>query len=381
MVIDTWHYARKKLAEQVIGMFGSGLSSALVFFAPRRMGKTEFLRKDIMPLAESLGWKAFYFSFLDVGAEPAIEFSQALAEFIEKITILTKTRSLLRRVSKVSGEAGSIKAGVEFVPPSQEQRNIKTLIAQLAEKNKVLLLMDEVQTLAQNSSNTQFIAALRTALDIHKDTIKVIFTGSSQEGLRRMFSQAKAPFFHFGQNLPFPELDKKFTDHLAEVFAKVSARELDREVLWATFNEMQRVPQLARSLVERLVLNPELDLAEAKNQLLSEVFKGRAFADSWEGCSVLERLMLREISQGNTNLFSVAVRNKLAKMLGIQSLAVSSVQSAIRTLQRKNIIGRFPERGGYFIEDPNFKEWLLQISESFESPKDLSARHDDYLYK
>lgn len=359
MTIDTWHYARTKLAEQVLGMFESGLSSALVFFAPRRMGKTEFLRKDIMPLAKAKGWKTFYFSFLDIGADPAAEFSQALAGFIEETVILTKTRRLLRRVSKVNGEAGGLKAVVEFAPLSEEQHNIKTLIAKLGEKNKVLLLMDEVQTLAQDPANTQFIAALRTTLDIHKDTVKVIFTGSSQEGLRRMFSQAKAPFFHFGQNLPFPELDQKFTDHLTEVFFKVGARVLDRESLWTAFNEMQRVPQLARSLVERLVLYPELTLVEAKDQLLSEVFKGRAFADNWESCSVLERSLLQEISNGNVNLFSADVRDKLAKILGIQMLAVPAVQSAIRTLQRKNLIGRAPERGGYFIEDPNFKEWLM----------------------
>ena len=144
------------------------------------------------------------------------------------------------------------------------------------------------------------------------------------------------------------------------MYAKVSERQLDKEALWFTFNEMQKVPQLARSLVERLVLNPELDLTTAKNQLLAEVFNGRAFANSWEICSILERLLLQEISKGNTSLFSIEVRNQLAKLLGIQSLAVSTVQSAIRTLRRKNLIGRFPERSGYFIEDPNFKEWLLQ---------------------
>jgi hypothetical protein len=33
MTTDLWHYPRTQLAEQVLGMFASGLSSALVFFA------------------------------------------------------------------------------------------------------------------------------------------------------------------------------------------------------------------------------------------------------------------------------------------------------------------------------------------------------------
>ena len=66
--------------------------------------------------------------------------------------------------------------------------------------------------------NRDFIAALRTSLDINKDKIKVIFTGSSREGLRHMFSKSDAPFFHFGQNLPFPEFDQNFIEHLANIF-------------------------------------------------------------------------------------------------------------------------------------------------------------------
>lgn len=44
------------------------------------MGKTEFLRKDITPLAEQLGWRVFYYSFLDADLHSEGQFVQALAE-------------------------------------------------------------------------------------------------------------------------------------------------------------------------------------------------------------------------------------------------------------------------------------------------------------
>lgn len=44
---DPWHFPRTELAKQILGMFETGLASSLTFFAPRRMGKTEFLRKDL----------------------------------------------------------------------------------------------------------------------------------------------------------------------------------------------------------------------------------------------------------------------------------------------------------------------------------------------
>lgn len=72
-----------------------------------------------------------------------------------------------------------------------------------------------MQALATSPKHAPFIAALRTGLDLNKDRVKAVFTGSSREGLRRMFSQASAPFFHFGQNLDFPDMDRGFTEHLA----------------------------------------------------------------------------------------------------------------------------------------------------------------------
>jgi len=41
VIIDLWHFPCTELEQQVLALFVSGLSNALVFFAPRRMGKTE----------------------------------------------------------------------------------------------------------------------------------------------------------------------------------------------------------------------------------------------------------------------------------------------------------------------------------------------------
>lgn len=361
MTTDLWHYPRTRLAEQVLGMFETGLSSALTFFAPRRMGKTEFLRKDVSPLAEAKGWQVFYFSFLDADAAGSGEFVSTLARFTEGAGIISKAKVALRGIGKVSGEVVGVKAGLELRGTALAGENVKDLIARLAaKKRRTLMLLDEVQVLAQDAGNASFVAALRTAFDMHKDAVKVIFTGSSREGLRRMFSEAKAPFFHFGQNLSFPEFDRGFTDHLAAAFGKTTGRELDGDAIFAAFESMQRVPQLARSLVERLALNPGMALEEAHAQLVAEVVDSRSFAESWNVCTALERLLLEEITAHATQMYGAETRAKLAKRLGIPELPVASVQSALRSLQKKGLIGRQPDRGGYFIDDPNFRGWMLQ---------------------
>jgi hypothetical protein len=356
---DLWHYARLDLAKQILNMFESNLSSALVFFAARRMGKTEFLCKDIQPLAEKHRWKVFYFSFFDTEASAATSFTQALLRFTEKNIPLHATRKIFSKLKKVSGKAVGIGASIELENIKQAHTTMREIMEQLS-KHRVLLLLDEVQMLAEDKKNIHFIAAFRTALDLYKENIKVIFTGSSQEGLRKMFSQAKAPFFHFGQNLPFPELDVGFTNHLSNVFHQATQRQLDKKTLWNAFIELQKIPQLARNLVEKLALQPNLSISTAKTQLLQELFDSRAFTHLWGKCSLLERLLLKKISANISTLFSQEIRAELSRILGTEQLSTSTIQSAIRTLQRKHLIGRHADRGSYYVEDPNLKNWLLE---------------------
>lgn len=360
MSIDPWHYPRHEFAQQILNMFESGISNTLIFFAPRRMGKTEFLCKDIAPLAKKNKWKVFYYSFLNADIYADAKFTKALSNFANEEKAL-KTDGLLRRVSKIGGEAAGLRADIQLRDETPTIKTLEEIIQVLCKKQKLLLLMDEVQALTQNPANANFIASLRTILDINKEEIKVIFTGSSQIGLRRMFSQSNAPFFHFGINLPFPALDRGFTEHLAHMFETVTHRKLNRDALWLIFQETQHIPQLARALVECMALNPQLSINEAKTQLMSQIFDDRAFVEIWEKRSMLEKLLLIDLAKDISNLFSIDAKKRFCQKMGIEEISSSSIQAAFRNLLRKSLIGRVPEERNYFIEDPNFKNWLLSL--------------------
>ena len=49
---DIWHFARPLLAKQYLGEFDLGLISARALFAKRRMGKSTFLERDLIPAAK-----------------------------------------------------------------------------------------------------------------------------------------------------------------------------------------------------------------------------------------------------------------------------------------------------------------------------------------
>src|SRR5471032_2213660 len=68
---DLWHFSRPELAAGYLNLFGLGLSSARTLFARRRMGKTEFLLKDLIPAATAGGYLSAYVNLWDDDEEPA----------------------------------------------------------------------------------------------------------------------------------------------------------------------------------------------------------------------------------------------------------------------------------------------------------------------
>lgn len=350
-VPDPWHYPRTELADAVLGLFAGGLSSALTFFAPRRMGKTEFLRKDITPAAQARGWGVFYFSFLDEPDDVRAAFVAALGRFVRGDGWLARMREHLPRTVNVEVTRTDAGSG----------QDLKALLDELGQRDALtLLLLDEVQALAASPKHAPFIATLRTGLDINKDRVKAIFTGSSREGLRRMFSQASAPFFHFGQNLDFPDMGRGFTDHLAAAYAASTGRQLDTAALWAAFERLGKVPQMARALVERLALNPALELETAAAALAADLAELRDFGALWQSLTPLDRALLRHLAGGDTGLFSEELRSLIGEALGVPPLTVNTMQTAIRRLQRRGLITRQSARGSYVLEDPSLAAWIRE---------------------
>ena len=268
----------------------------------------------------------------------------------------------------MAGQALGFKAELEFDATELTDVGLLETINVLGKHSKILLFLDEVQELARNQNNEIFLARLRTALDINKDSVKVLFTGSSREGLRQMFSHASAPFFHFGQNLDFPPLEKAFTDHLCDVFSHVTARKLDKEDLWNAFQKLEKVPQLIRSLVERMALNPGIALADSLSQLLSNLHEDRGYPNQWHTLSELQQLLVLAIIRDDA-LFAKEALLVLRNSLGVDAIKISTVQSALRTLERKRLIIKSYVDRKYYLEDPNFASW---VASNFEQVVPIS---------
>jgi len=158
------------------------ISKSLVLFAQRRMGKTEFLCNDLLPAAEKTGYITIYVSLWESREDPKAVLLDAIQKAEEGII-----SGIWRRLGRPGSNGVGANAGIVGAQASCEQGTAKVsdhlldlrqwmnTLAQ--KKNPTLLLVDEIQTLADEKRYGALVAALRSALDKHGDQIKAVFTG------------------------------------------------------------------------------------------------------------------------------------------------------------------------------------------------------------
>ena len=218
MTQTDWHYSRPLLAEKYINLFAIGLTSARGLFARRRMGKTEFLKKDFIPAAQKAGYLVVYTNLWELEVDPATALVSEFYKIIEpkgfsKIWSNLNMPIPIKKV-KASGKIPGLGEGAVEADLLDPKKITGTLLMDAMstydrKKPKMVLVIDEAQVLAYEE-NSHFAHALRAALDVRKETIKVIFAGSSETTLRKMFGVASEPFYNWAPLEPFELLGKDF---------------------------------------------------------------------------------------------------------------------------------------------------------------------------
>ncbi|MCW9718940.1 MULTISPECIES: AAA family ATPase [unclassified Avibacterium] len=357
---DPLYFPRSELASRLLISLKDGIMHALTLFAPRRMGKTQFLLNDIKPLAEEMGFNVFYFSFMEKSdGEMRKAFNAQLLQFLDSVTSgankFTQAIKQLKSVDVlgVGIELESHKAALSVTASG--------LLNELAEKSKkpVLMLLDEVQELAREKGNADFIQSLRTGLDVNQNKIKVIFTGSSTNGLRLMFNDNKAPFFHFAHAIDFPHLDRAFTDFLADIYHDRTGKTIDKDDFYHLFERFHFTPLYMRSIAQDMIINHNLTLEEAADYRLSQMADLSEVGKEWGSLSLLEREILKLAAQGETTPYKKATRENLAQKIGVDEVSSSSIQGQLRKLEKKELITRDANKA-IKINNPHFQTWIKE---------------------
>jgi len=357
---DPWHFPRPDLAAAYLQAFDLKLSSARGLFARRRMGKTEFLRRDLLPAAAGRNYLVAYTNLWDKRSAPDEALVSALAEALEPQgvrAVLAKLGSPVRKpkaTARIAGAEGSLEA--ELGGAGDSAVALREVLRQLdKQKRPLLLVIDEAQVLAL-ADHSDFAHALRAALDVRKDRIKVIFAGSSETTLREMFARASEPFYNWAALEPFPLLGEEFVAFTVKLLNSMARHRLTLEQGMHAFEELHRTPEFFKRFVERYMLyqlpGDEAALAHTR----TSVFSDEHFLRQWTELNPADQAVVTMLARGEGDIHGAAGLARLTGLTGKRATK-NTAAHALRRLQSHNIVTRLAI-GEYRIEDEAFAEWV-----------------------
>ncbi|CAB3755734.1 hypothetical protein [Paraburkholderia humisilvae] len=372
---ELWHFPRPELAQAYLTALNSGILTSLTIFAPRRTGKTVFLREDLTPAAQQMGYVVVYADLWQTRQTPGAALVHALQSPHEPDTLARKLKArLLPSLKSLKGKAEiagtSIEGAIELnddkkLAAANTALQLDELLGGLARRRPVLLLVDEAQSLGRSEEGEDVARALRTALTRYKDRLRVVFTGSSRTQLGHVFTDTRAPLYSAANPLQdFPLLDDAFVKFVATRFAAATSRKLSVPKAKAAFAQFHRRPEPLLEVAITLMMQPRMSFEDAVAFQLDKLAGAEGHETTWDSLSALERLLVREIA-GNP-AFRPFSRDKLAafkEQLGVAALGATQVQRALSRLAGKNIVLKSP-RDVYEFENENFGIWVRNMAET-----------------
>ncbi len=359
-----WHFQRPELADFYLKSFALKLSNSRALFARRRMGKTEFLLQDLAPAAAKQGYRVIYINLWECRDNT----SEGVASTV--INSLQNSANLLDRIKKISGKKiNTIKLnaktpmGEGSLETRFEPESSSSLTAKMWQEidhcsEVILLLIDEAQILA-STNNSDLAAALRAGLDVRKQKVHVIFTGSSEHTLRDMFAKSNQPFYNWAPVEPFPLLDNLFVQHMIAVSNHIldSNYHLSYDDGITAFEQLKQTPELFRRFLEEYLIRPFHGYQAAITSALAKTYTDQGFDRLWSESLPVDQIILQYIAANQGGLSSKNTRVLLGQRLGMAELANHTVNNALARLFDKQYLSR-EDRGVYRFEDDHFEEWI-----------------------
>lgn len=364
---------RPALAESYLQLLQSQPGRPLALFAPRQVGKTFFLGNDLAPASEKNGFIAVYADVWLKQEAPLKAVNHALEEALDDLQVPGGRAAKLGK-SKIRKLAG-FGVGMELEEPKRralpddEALRFDALIARLAAASgkKMLLMLDEVQTLGEVANGESILATLRAVLQKRRNYLFAVFTGSSQEALSAMVVLAGGPMYQFAQLLDFPRLSDEYLEELRTQFSHVhKGKTLNIEALRGAFAHLGYKPALMKDLVKAMSADGMTDVVLALKRLAQDEKRVAGWRAQLEKLQPIERALLIILSQRKPPL----ARDTLAELNhGKKSgtITMGKVRTALERMRKARILAK--AKASYFIEDRLLADYVSAL----DIKKDLAG--------
>lgn len=359
--------ASRLLAGRIPSATGSGLFLA----APRRTGKSTFLREDLRPALERQGAQVIY---ADLWADKSADPGEVIVESIR--SALASRTGALTRLARSSGLDKLTVGGMSFSLDKVGLAKGITLTAALTALSDetqamTVLIIDEAQHAITSTSGSNALFALKAARDELNSSahhgLRVVATGSNRDKLA-MLRNSKDQAFFGAPLINFPPLDKSYIEWF---LSHLSFRqELDVERVYQWFSEAAFRPEILSAAVDALVYDLEVRPGQYAARLDS-LMKEQVRASNEDALRVVHSLtplqsaVLRVMAKAGQNYapFEAQTLERYRTVLAAVAPNVriepesNNVQAALAALQEKGLVWR-AARGVYALEDTFLAELM-----------------------
>ena len=364
----------RKLAAQILHASPTSASPSGVFLAaPRRTGKSTFVREDLRPALQEKGAIVIY---ADLWADRNVEPGELLAAAIR--AEMGRHDGVVKKMAKRAGISGGKVGGIEFSLDRIGVGKDVTLAQALAAlsddvKQPIVIVIDEAQHALTSSAGMDSLFALKAARDELNSSahhgLRLVCTGSNRDKLA-MLRNSKEQAFYGAPLVEFPHLDRDYVDWFCAHVGLPSP--LEPSEVWMLFERTGWRPELLGAAADALRFDFEIDAADVPARFAAGVEQQIESANAEtlrvvHSLTPLQAAVLRVLATSGTSYrpFEAGTLLKYREALAgageaedsMARVDVPSVQAALQALQEKSLVWR-ASRGVYALEDGALRDML-----------------------
>ncbi|NVZ82820.1 hypothetical protein HX836_13495 [Pseudomonas yamanorum] len=365
------------LARDLAGESFADYSSGMFLAAPRRTGKSTFLRNDLIPECRARGWLPVYVDlWMNREIDPAELISGAIGKALGEFE---------SAVSKAAKKAGIEKISLlrtlswDFTKPQLPAGTTLTHALDVLHQisgQMIVLIVDEAQHALNSEGGVNAMFALKAARDHLNgsnttDGLRLVFTGSSRDKLANLVLKSKQPFF--GAHItPFPLLSRDFVEFVTDLWNQrlAATNQFNLEDMDYAFQLVGRRPEM----LNKLLTEVSVGLGEASN--LGELLRTGAlnhqagiwsdYESAYNDLSPLQQAVLEVMGERTLGKQAFSpfaektfqdINSKLELAQAEPNASTPNVQKALEVLREKELVWK-ANRGEYALEDSTMAEWL-----------------------
>lgn len=363
----------RRLAKQilVIGV-GSAAGSGVFLAAPRRTGKSTFVREDLRPALEAEGALVVY---TDLWANPTADPGNVIVNAIR--TALAGNDAVIFRLARRAGmdavKVGSVSFDLDRVGLGKDVSLTEALVALSNEMQRIIVLViDEAQHAITTEAGVSALFALKAARDELNSSqhhgLRVVCTGSNRDKLA-MLRNSKDQAFFGAPLVNFPTLGKDYIEWFCQEVDLPF--QLDPEQVWSLFVEAGHRPEVLGAAADHFRFDLNLDVETGPEQFAEEVLRltdemNRVQLGVIHSLTPIQSAVLRVMAaaKGNYAPFEMATMGKYRQAMTLAGFAsddakadVPGVQQALIALQEKKLVWK-AARGVYAVEEQGIVDLL-----------------------